>query len=249
MKIACLASGNGKGRSPSQYVLADIMVGSFYDPDLDEGCAFEELISFHGGLGGPQTRAFLCTRRSWPSRTGRSSARPTSTRSCAAGAGRCTAPRSDPAAPSDRRALAGPQDPDVDLRRNGGCGVLERQRGRIEPSRGAAGGRGATGSRCPSGSGSRSAGRSKPPRLSAALAGIHVARPHGRPQPHIGTNATSSGPDLRHPGEQVGVAGEVDAPSAPPRAGIRAGLRAPPNGRRPCDRVRRVWHGRGPPQS
>jgi hypothetical protein len=26
---------------------------------LDEGCAFEELISFHGGLGGPQTRPFL----------------------------------------------------------------------------------------------------------------------------------------------------------------------------------------------
>ena len=25
------------------------MVGSFYDPTLDEGCAFEELISFHGG--------------------------------------------------------------------------------------------------------------------------------------------------------------------------------------------------------
>ena len=37
--------------------VADIMVGSFYDPALDEGCAFEELISFHGGLGGPQTRA------------------------------------------------------------------------------------------------------------------------------------------------------------------------------------------------
>jgi hypothetical protein len=35
------------------------MVGSFYDPDLDEGCAFEELISFHGGIGGPQTRPFL----------------------------------------------------------------------------------------------------------------------------------------------------------------------------------------------
>src|ERR1044072_2961554 len=31
--------------------VADIMVGSFYDPELDEGCAFEELISFHGGLG------------------------------------------------------------------------------------------------------------------------------------------------------------------------------------------------------
>ena len=39
--------------------VADVMVGSFYDPDLDEGCAFEELISFHGGLGGPQTEAFI----------------------------------------------------------------------------------------------------------------------------------------------------------------------------------------------
>jgi uncharacterized membrane protein YvlD (DUF360 family) len=39
--------------------VADIMIGSFYDPDLDEGCAFEELISFHGGIGGPQTRAFI----------------------------------------------------------------------------------------------------------------------------------------------------------------------------------------------
>jgi uncharacterized membrane protein YvlD (DUF360 family) len=39
--------------------VADIMVGSFYEPNLEEGCAFEELISFHGGLGGPQTRPFL----------------------------------------------------------------------------------------------------------------------------------------------------------------------------------------------
>jgi uncharacterized membrane protein YvlD (DUF360 family) len=39
--------------------VADIMVGSFYDPMTDEGCAFEELISFHGGLGGPQTRPFI----------------------------------------------------------------------------------------------------------------------------------------------------------------------------------------------
>jgi hypothetical protein len=39
--------------------VADIMVGSFYDPQLDEGCAFEELICFHGGLGGPQTRPFI----------------------------------------------------------------------------------------------------------------------------------------------------------------------------------------------
>jgi uncharacterized membrane protein YvlD (DUF360 family) len=39
--------------------VADLMVGSFYDPDLDEGCAFEELISFHGGIGGPQTQPFI----------------------------------------------------------------------------------------------------------------------------------------------------------------------------------------------
>ena len=37
----------------------DLLIGSFYDSALDEGCAFEELISFHGGLGGPQTRPFL----------------------------------------------------------------------------------------------------------------------------------------------------------------------------------------------
>jgi uncharacterized membrane protein YvlD (DUF360 family) len=39
--------------------VADIMVGSFYDPELEEGCAFEELICFHGGLGGVQTRPFI----------------------------------------------------------------------------------------------------------------------------------------------------------------------------------------------
>ena len=39
--------------------VADLMVGSFYDPALDEGCAFEELISFHGGIGGAQTQPFL----------------------------------------------------------------------------------------------------------------------------------------------------------------------------------------------
>ncbi len=46
-------------RTDSFKHVADIMVGSFYDPELDEGCAFEELISFHGGLGGPQTRPFI----------------------------------------------------------------------------------------------------------------------------------------------------------------------------------------------
>jgi hypothetical protein len=37
----------------------DILVNSFYDPYFEAGCAFEELISFHGGLGGPQTRPFI----------------------------------------------------------------------------------------------------------------------------------------------------------------------------------------------
>ncbi len=37
----------------------DILVNSFYDPEKDEGCAFEELIGFHGGLGGEQTQPFI----------------------------------------------------------------------------------------------------------------------------------------------------------------------------------------------
>src|SRR5262249_17541668 len=39
--------------------VADLMAGSFYDPELDGGWACEELISFHGGIGGPQTRPFV----------------------------------------------------------------------------------------------------------------------------------------------------------------------------------------------
>jgi uncharacterized membrane protein YvlD (DUF360 family) len=70
-----LATGEVRGEDPlapfaptaAQHLLrsdgfahvADVMVGSFYDPELQEGCAFEELISFHGGLGGPQTRPFV----------------------------------------------------------------------------------------------------------------------------------------------------------------------------------------------
>ncbi len=37
----------------------DILVNSFYDPVADEGAAFEELIGFHGGMGGNQTHPFL----------------------------------------------------------------------------------------------------------------------------------------------------------------------------------------------
>ncbi len=50
--------------------VADVMVGSFYDPELEEGCAFEELISFHGGLGGLQTRPFILHPGSLPLRDG-----------------------------------------------------------------------------------------------------------------------------------------------------------------------------------
>ena len=46
--------------------MADLMVGSFYEPELDEGCAFEELISFHGGIGGAQTRPFILAPLSLP---------------------------------------------------------------------------------------------------------------------------------------------------------------------------------------
>ncbi len=44
----------------------DLYVNSFYDPELDEGCAFEELISFHGGLGGLQTRPFILSPKHLP---------------------------------------------------------------------------------------------------------------------------------------------------------------------------------------
>ena len=35
------------------------MVNSRYDPELDEVAAFEDQVSSHGGLGGPQTHPFL----------------------------------------------------------------------------------------------------------------------------------------------------------------------------------------------
>ena len=44
----------------------DILVNSFYDPDVDEGAAFEELIGFHGGLGGKQAEPFLLFPRAFP---------------------------------------------------------------------------------------------------------------------------------------------------------------------------------------
>jgi uncharacterized membrane protein YvlD (DUF360 family) len=52
-------AGDHLARTDGFEHVADIMVGSFYDAEIEEGCAFEELISFHGGLGGPQTRPFI----------------------------------------------------------------------------------------------------------------------------------------------------------------------------------------------
>ena len=43
----------------------DILVNSFYDPETDEICAFEELIGSHGGLGGNQTKPFLIYPSKW----------------------------------------------------------------------------------------------------------------------------------------------------------------------------------------
>ena len=37
----------------------DILVNSFYNAEANEGAAFEELIGFHGGLGGMQTQPFI----------------------------------------------------------------------------------------------------------------------------------------------------------------------------------------------
>ena len=44
----------------------DILVNSFFDADSDEGAAFEELIGFHGGLGGKQSEPFLLSPSTFP---------------------------------------------------------------------------------------------------------------------------------------------------------------------------------------
>lgn len=45
--------------------MPDILVNSFYDENLDEVCAFEELIGSHGGLGGNQTKPFILYPSEW----------------------------------------------------------------------------------------------------------------------------------------------------------------------------------------
>ena len=39
--------------------VADLMVNSRYDPELDEVAAFEHQVGSHGALGGPQTHPFV----------------------------------------------------------------------------------------------------------------------------------------------------------------------------------------------
>lgn len=45
--------------------MPDILVNSFYNPETEEICAFEELIGSHGGLGGNQTRPFILYPSDW----------------------------------------------------------------------------------------------------------------------------------------------------------------------------------------
>ena len=45
--------------------MPDILVNSFYNPETEEICAFEELIGSHGGLGGSQTRPFIMYPSYW----------------------------------------------------------------------------------------------------------------------------------------------------------------------------------------
>jgi uncharacterized membrane protein YvlD (DUF360 family) len=44
----------------------DLLVNSFYDPVTDEGAAFEELIGFHGGMGGAQCHPFVLAPSALP---------------------------------------------------------------------------------------------------------------------------------------------------------------------------------------
>ena len=45
--------------------IPDLLINGYYDPVANEGSAFEELISFHGGLGGDQNRPFVLAPRAW----------------------------------------------------------------------------------------------------------------------------------------------------------------------------------------
>ena len=113
--------------------VADIMVGSFYDPELEEGCAFEELISFHGGIGGPQTRPFILhpVELAAPGRA-RSSA-PSRCTACSRAGGSCSRAASGPApasAPHDEPRLGGARRRRCSRARRGGDAARAAARSR-----------------------------------------------------------------------------------------------------------------------
>lgn len=52
-------------RSNSFKYTPDILVNSFYDPETEEICAFEELVGSHGGIGGTQSKPFMLHPVEW----------------------------------------------------------------------------------------------------------------------------------------------------------------------------------------
>ena len=52
-------------------VVGDLVLNSRLDPDTNEVAAFEELVGSHGGLGGPQTDAFIVHPSDWSMPEGR----------------------------------------------------------------------------------------------------------------------------------------------------------------------------------
>ena len=52
-------------RNSSFKYTPDLLVNSFYDPEKDEVCAFEELVGSHGGAGGSQSRPFILYPSDW----------------------------------------------------------------------------------------------------------------------------------------------------------------------------------------
>ncbi|WP_458453725.1 phage holin family protein [Methanobrevibacter sp.] len=52
-------------RNSSFKYTPDILVNSFYDSEIDEVCAFEELVGSHGGAGGSQSEPFILYPKEW----------------------------------------------------------------------------------------------------------------------------------------------------------------------------------------
>ena len=211
----------------------DLVVNSTYWPEFDEVAAFEELVGSHGGMGGTQShpvraapgRARLAGRRRW-------SAPKRSTGSSAPGwraSARTAYAENEVASP-------GASTRDLDLRRQLGAASAANSRGGASSVAGGA-------------SRARPIGYSVPQWIGIAIRGCRAAPPRGRPARGRGGPARASVPsprpaaargrarraDRRHPLEEVGVAGEVDAPLAPASTkpiGSRGSQRSA--GRRPC---------------